>query len=189
MKKIIIVISFLLLTINITSQEKFTYAEKGLTDFVVLKIDSLSQSELFNKTIDWIKDTYKNPDEVIKAKFENEKIRFNGFKGNAFSMSILGMPTFLDARYTIEIYFKDGRLKFEPISLEQYSSPSEYSAGGWSAITFETNSWLFKKNGKIRKITKTYPENIESIFNNLLSGLNVYLLKKSGVINDSAKDW
>jgi hypothetical protein len=189
MKKAIVIILFALLTINTNAQEKFTYSEKGLTDYVVLKIDSLNQSKLYNKTIDWVKENYINPDEVIKAKFENEKIRFNGFKENAFLMTILATPMYLDGRYTIEISFKDGKLKFDPLSLEQYSAPSQYSAGGWSLVTLETNSWLFKKNGKIRSVTETYPENIEGIFNNLILSLNVYLLKESGVINDSEKDW
>jgi hypothetical protein len=47
---------------------------------VVVEIDSLNAAEVYLKTLDWIKETYKNPDEVIKANFENEKIRLDGFQ-------------------------------------------------------------------------------------------------------------
>jgi len=189
MKKTITIISFILLTINIIAQEKFTYSEKGLTDYVVIEIDSLNQNELYNKTIDWIKESYVNPDEVIKAKFENEKLRFNGFKENAFKYKVFGMSNVMDGRYSIEISFKDGKLKFDPISLEEHSFSKKYSADGWAPISLETNTWLYKSNGTLIKAVDSYPEDIIGIFNNLILSLNDYLLKESGAKKDSKKDW
>lgn len=188
MKKLLLVV-LIITSINLNAQEKFTYDKEGLTDFIVVKVDSMSQSEIYAKTIDWIKDTYKNPDEVIKAKFENEKVRFNGFKSNALSTKVLGLTNYTDARYSIEISFKNGRLKFNPINLEQYAESSQYVTGGWYGISMDTGSWLYKKSGKLKRITKKNPSQIESIFNDLATSLKVFLLKKTGKIEDKSDDW
>jgi hypothetical protein len=66
---------------KIVSQNDFKYITNGLNHkFVVVEIDSLNAAEVYLKTLGWIKETYKNPDEVIKANFENEKIRLDGFQ-------------------------------------------------------------------------------------------------------------
>lgn len=184
----------LLLALSIFSkavcQKDFNYTKEGLTPkFLVVEIDSLNASEIYNKTIDWIKETYKNPDKVIKAKFEDKKIRFNGFHESAMSTKMLGIPSYSDVRYSIEISFKDNKFKFEPTKLESYTKPSEYVSGGWSSVPLNTGSWIYKKNGKPKGIFKSYPSQIENIFNNLKSSLEIYLLKQNNTIKDKKDDW
>jgi hypothetical protein len=176
--------------LNAYSQKKFEYNKDGLNvKYLVIEIDSLNASEIYLNTIDWIKETYKNPDEVIKAKFENEKIRFDGFQENGMSTNMFGLSTPFDIRYSIEISFKDGRFKFEPINLESYQKSSQYIPGGWNSMPLNTSSWIYKKNGKIQGSFKNYPEQIERIFNNLKSSLEIYLLKQNKTIKDVKDDW
>jgi transposase-like protein len=189
MKKIILLFTLFIFS-KAFSQSDFKHSVDGLNPkFLVIEIDSLNASELYLKTLDWIKETYKNPDEVIKAKFENEKIRFNGFQKSAMSTKMLGVPSFSDVRYSIEISFKDNKLKFEPINLERYTAPSEYVSGGWSFVPLNTGSYIYKKNGKSKGIFKRYPKQIENIFNNLKSSLEIYLLKQNNTIKDKKDDW
>lgn len=189
MKQITLVFLTLLSSLLVNTQNKFDYTDNGLTKYIVVNIDSCSASKLYNKTIHWVGETYKNPDEVLKMKIENEKIRFDGFQKSAFSINSLGIKYFLDARYSIEVSFKDNKIRFKPISLEQYSEPSQYSAGGWSPVSLITNSWLYKKNGKPRKTTENYINDIPNLFNDLVISLNTYLLKKSGTVDDQDDDW
>ena len=79
---------------------------------------------------------YKSAEDVIKGDIEGEYLKINGFTSNLFQATALGMTTYYDARYTIEMRFRDGRFKFDLISLEQYFPASQYSAGGWYANNF-----------------------------------------------------
>lgn len=190
MKNLLLFITIAFLSLSSYCQTSFNFDANGLNPkYIVIEIDSLNSSELYNKTINWIKETYKNPDEVIKAKFENEKVRFNGFQKSAMSTKMLGIPTFTDVRYSIEISFKDGKFKFEPISLEKYTTSSQYVVGGWSSVTLDIGSGIYKNNGKIKGIFQNYPIEIADIFNNLKSSLEIYLLKQNNTIKDKKKDW
>ena len=44
---------------------------------IVVSVDSLKADYLYKKSINWVQETYKNPEKVLKAKIENEKIRID----------------------------------------------------------------------------------------------------------------
>lgn len=46
---------------------------------IIVTTDSLKATDLYKKALNWVQDTYKNPDKVLKAKIENEKLRIDGF--------------------------------------------------------------------------------------------------------------
>jgi hypothetical protein len=176
MKKLIVLI-FILNTIHGFSQDKFKYGEKGLLpEYLVNELKSKSKEELFKQTKKWVIETFKNPDEVLKATIENEMIRIEGYKENLVSINSLGMKTTYPGTYTIEIEFKEGKFKFEPISLQ-------YISQGNRDIPLHDGSWAFKNNGKVRGVWKDYPSAIESIFQELNDDLLSFL--KS---NDNEKD-
>ena len=169
-------------------KDMFQFNENGLTDYLVKEFEGVSQQELFDSTVNWIKETYKNPEEVIKARIDNEKVRFEGFKSSAFNTTVL-FKEYRDGKYSIEISFKEGKLKFDPIGLEQFTPSSKYVTGGWSDIPLNVGAWSYRKNGKLRSTFKTYPSSIETIFNEIIASLNDYLLKKSNKKEDSSDDW
>jgi hypothetical protein len=68
-----------------------------------------------NKAQNWVQETYKTPDKVLKANIVNEKIRVDGFVKDAWWYKSLGVTFFYDMEYTIEISFKDNRYRFEYI--------------------------------------------------------------------------
>ncbi len=191
MKKIIYT---LLMTASFTnlclSQEtEFKFAKEGFTDYVVTNCEGKTQSDLYKKTLDWISTTYKNPKEVIKAQIENDYIRIEGFKSNMLCIKSLGILTCFDVRYQIEISFKDGRYKFDVTRVEQYSSPSQYSSGGWSdfPINGDIGKAYFKESGEIRSMFKLYPEAFQSTFNGLNKDLESFL--KSEAIPSKKGNW
>jgi len=177
-KRIALTVSFILTVWSLTfGQDKFIYDQEGLSPkYVVVEMDSLKKNELFTKTINWIKETYRNPDEVILTTIDNEKVRFEGFKDNLICVNSLGMVSCYNGLYTIEIEFKNNKYKFTPLSIEYRVPASQYSTGGRVSINFNDGTVYYNKKGKLRKVYITIPTSIETLFNELNSNLSNYLL-------------
>ena len=152
--------------------------------------------ELYNKTLNWINETYKNPDEVIKGKVAGQYIRFDGFVGSLISQNVIGTKFYYDVRYTVEIKFKENRLKYEITKIEQYSPPYKSNPGRWYDIPFgvkvaKAKGRLDKKTGlrKPGKVNASGVKNFKSIkdyFEGLGVGIKEYL--ESGSSEPSTDD-
>lgn len=169
MKKIILLFIF---SISAIAQDKFEFKKEGLTDYVVTKIDS-SASKLYIKTINWVKENYKNPSEVIKMTIENEKIRFQGFKENFYCIKSMSSPVCSNALYTIEISFKEGKYKIDPIELILINK-----SGLSNEIDLNDFSIYYDKKGNIKKSSEDAPILIEQLFNGLNENLKNYISNK-----------
>lgn len=175
MKKIFFML--LLCVYGIKAQDKFVFNNEGFTDYVAADVPG-TQSEIYAKTLNWVKETYKNPDVVLKMKIENEKIRIEGFKESFLCTKIMGGQSCSNATYTIEISFKDGRYKFDPTALVLSNSN-----GHNYTVDLNNTSKTYYKNGKIVKGS----EGIDSAFENFYNGLNESL--KDYISNDKQSDW
>ncbi len=176
MRKIIIALT-LSISVNSFCQEKFQFNKEGLNDYIVINLKDKNKSELYTKTINWVKETYKKPSEVINSTIENEKIFIEGI--NLSSLHI-GGGVGMNARYNIEIAFKDGKIKFNPIKLEYYTK--EY---GWNDIYLNKNAKrYYNKKGKVRGLYKKLIIDIPSLFNNLSKSLENYIVSKKKVEED-----
>jgi len=182
MKKLLF--AFILISNVSFSQNQFTYNKDGLTDFVVVSVDGLNRIEVYNKTINWIKENYKNPDVVIKTSIDGDKVRIEGFKENLICIRALGIPTCYGGTYTITISSKDGKYKFDPSSIKYRLPPSEYNSGSVQDVYLSDGSAYYKKNGKIRSSWKTIPVSVAGLFNDLNLSLKNYILKI-----DSNNEW
>jgi hypothetical protein len=73
-RRIILVLSACLIS-NITfGQESptFNLTIDGVKP-IVIQLDSMDAKSLYNKMLKWVQESYKNPNEVLKTNFENEK--------------------------------------------------------------------------------------------------------------------
>ena len=172
---------FLFLTGVMNAQEtEFTFDNsKGMTDFIVVNVESKSATEIYKKVIEWIKVTYKNPDKVILSTIENEYVRFEGSSIAVYPVNVPLMgKSYQDTKYQIEISIKDGKYKFDLIGMENYISPSQYSRGGWTPNTlFDKNvdkeyldKFIYKKDGTLRSYYK-YINDVPVYFNDLNKSL------------------
>lgn len=165
MRKLIILLS-ISLTLNLYSQETFEYSENGVNDYVITEVEEKSAKEIYKKTINWIKETYKNPDKVLKMKIENEKVRINGISTDLLAVKKMNMP--LD--YVIEIAFKNSKYKFDLISL---TTSNEYGTADYKKIpNFKTDKKLIKNFGES-------PQRIENYFNELNQSLKKYIFEEN----------
>lgn len=175
MKTILLPILIILLSINTFSQvnsttntEKFEYSEIGLNDFIITPIKEKTIDFIYDKTINWIKETYKNPDIVIKMQIENEKVRINSIARNLVKVKGYSM----DLDYVLEISIKENKYKFEITSL-LYDGKTDYK----KLPNFKTDTKLLENFGNSAI-------NIENYFNSLNENLKNYIL---GNTNDN--DW
>lgn len=172
-------------TITSYAQNKFSYSIEGLHPLdTVIKVDSLSAKQLYDRTINWVKETFVSPDDVILSKIDNEYIRFRGSASNYLIVKALGISQGIDVRYSITIYFKDGRYKFEPTSFQAY-----YTNVGWSEYLVRskfTEQYFKKRTGEIRKSFRHFPDLIAGKFNDLLLVHYQYILDQNKAKKD---DW
>jgi hypothetical protein len=166
------------------AQEKFNYNTEGLTPkYLVVEVDSVSKSELYKRAINWIKENYENPDEVIKTSIDDKMIRFTGVQLQGFYRTTLVGKAYHHVRYTISISFKEGRYKLEPISIED-----KYEDGGyWLEVDLNNSKKYFRKNGKARGEYKFYPLLIGKLLNDMNQSIYEYL-KTGGQSKDSDED-
>jgi hypothetical protein len=186
MKKLLIFM--LSISACVSAQEtEFKFTKDGFTDYVIGSVANKTASELYKKTIDWVNITYKNPREVIKAQIENDYIRIEGFKSSMLCKKILLSNICENGRYQIEISFKDGKYKFDVISLESYLTASQYNSGGWYPVALTNTSYAYKESGELRSMYKNFPEEIESTFNTLNNELKKIL--ESDTIPSKKDGW
>lgn len=174
MKKLL----FLLLVCSSYAQDKFELTPAGFTDYVVTNVDG-NQSEIYQKSINWIKETYKNPDHVIKMTMENEKIRIEGFQENFYCVKSMGMNACSNMVYSIEISFKDGKYKFDPTSVHMSNS-----TGNKAELKLNDMGSIYFKNGKPNKGYEDFILNFQNHFNSLNQSLKDYITGASKSNND-----
>jgi hypothetical protein len=149
----------------------------------VTTCDGITQTDLYKKSLDWVSATYKNPKEVLKSQIENDFIRIEGSSPDIYCINALGAKTCYQSRYVVEISFKDGRYRFDVLSLESYSTQ-----GGWFNVPINEQSGdlYYNKKGEL-KGTYKYMDEIAVQFNALNLSLKNYTLG----LSDSKKkgDW
>jgi len=152
--------------------QSFVLMPTGLRDsadtgksFLVLKFDSLTAKQLYDNAIKYINKTYTNPDQVIKGKTENEYLRYITHVAS-FIMIKSGLSRVkFDADYTVELNFKEGKVRYEITSLDMENS------GGWKLkITGGGFAWyIYNKNGELKK--EDAKKDIEQYFNYRIKSL------------------
>lgn len=164
--------------------EYFNWTKSEFTDFIVVEIDSISKQDLFNKTINWIKDNYKNPDEVIKTTIDNSKIRMEGYGSNIIKYKGWGVLD-IPGKYIIEISFRDGKYKFDPLGVTYIL---DQPIGEVPILISDTSQYYKNRKGEINNMFKYFPLSVENLFNDLNKSLYDYILnnKDENLNND---DW
>lgn len=103
----------------------FSFSQEPLTYSDVIQVDSISQTELYYRAKLWFANTYKNSKEVIHV--DNQEA------GQILGKSIMDYtPNFFSGqgmvagtvKYTITIYVKEGRYKYEITDFIHHSHKS-----------------------------------------------------------------
>lgn len=166
---------FLLLT-SLSFSQEYGVTKEGLrdsknleNDYLVIEAKSKTAKELYDKAIKYINQKYDSPEDVIKAQVENDYLRFDTFVQDFTKVKNGGVKISVDASYTIELKFKDGRIKFSLLNLD---------LGG---VTWQGSIWkgypIWNKKGKLRlPETKDF---IENYFNSEVKTLSDFFNNKT----------
>lgn len=158
-----------------------------INQFVVIEKDSMSVQEGYKTVLEWINIVYNTPKEVIKAQLENDYVRIEGSKSNSPCIKSLGIPSCWDTKYSLTFEFKENKVKLQLTRLQIYTSPNQYTSGGWGEAIPHFKS-LTKKNGKPAKTMVQMYEGFETTIEDLHRDFEVYL--KNPIKEQTAKsDW
>lgn len=180
MKRLLLTLILLSLAVLAYSQDipKLKLTREGIEPIIVEVDSGLTAEEMYKRALNWIKESYENPGEVVKAKFENEKIRLNGFAKDAWFYKSFGKSLYYDMKYSLEIAFKDGKYKFS------YEISDNFYTDGSRAYHF---TQMFTGNGQVKKY---YAEDgvpsLEKTMNDLSTSFYNFVTGQTKVVED---DW
>ncbi len=135
---------------------------------IVFTYDSLKTPEIYQRCLNWVQLSYKNPEKVVKSKIENELLRIDGFKESACSYKSIKQLIY-DMEYTLQIDIKDGkiRLSYEPGQL--WTTP-------YNTKAMFTYSSFFKSSGEVKNAEGK--ASLENTMNELALSLDGYIKGK-----------
>ena len=179
MKKLILF--FLTALSTLTYGQKLSVTTNGLRDindnektFLVINVEGKTSKQLYDNALKYINKNYKSPDDVIKGKTDGEYLKFITHVSNFLVVNNSGAKIPIDADYTIELNFKDGKAKFEIISLDMYAQTGGYkvifSGGAFDGYP------IYNKKGKLKR-PDTKSE-IETYFNSQINLIANFLQGK-----------
>ncbi|MRX40567.1 DUF4468 domain-containing protein [Flavobacterium sp. LC2016-23] len=118
--------------------------------FVVLNLEGKTAKQLFDGSVKYITKNYQNPDKVIKGKIENEYIKFTTHIADFIIIKNSFAKVPITADYTVELNFKDGKVRYEVISLDMYDKSGRYKLhfkgeGAFSGYYIYNNKEELKK--------------------------------------------
>jgi hypothetical protein len=148
--------------------------------YVVLKIDDVNSTELYNRALKYIYENHKDPEKSIVAKIEGNFLKFNTHVNPFLYYNNSGIRVKIKATYTTELKFKDNKIRYEISSIKMKSLDGKYqvlfSGGLFSGyIIYKRNGDLFKPDTK---------SDIEEYFNKEIVALKTFLSGDKGKDED-----
>ena len=158
MKTIIAFTITLLLSFNqVFAQENIQLSQAGFNEVVF----NATQSDniTYQRIIDWVNSTYKNPEKVIVGNVADESVIISGYMDNAWHYKSLGIEFYYDMTYKIYIRLKDGVVTF------QFADETHTLSGG-SAKIFPAQAF-YNKKGEYKEAYNTGKATLEESINAL----------------------
>jgi hypothetical protein len=148
--------------------------------YVVIETPDQKASDLYQNSLKFINEKYKNPAEVIKGNTENEYLSFETFVGQFMKVNNSGVKLDVSASYKTELRFKDGKVRFEIIELNMTADE------GGRSVFFKGSIWkgypIYSKKDKLR--LEETKKDLENYFNFRLKSLSNFLNGKKAVKDD-----
>lgn len=164
--KHVLCILYIITTVTIANAQIEMKYENGAVIQHVINIDTASAANLYQGVNRWILKTYTNPDQVVKARLENEEIRGEGFQPNGLTLSEFP-PAKNGLRYSFKIEVKDGRVRYTMYDMR----------GDMYAIEI----YIYKKDGTQRTTGQatTVKNSATQVANLLITSLELTLKAKT----------
>ena len=158
MKKLLILLLLFVTPLFQVNAQDISITKDGITDYVVSDCEGITKDVMYNKAIEWVNLTFKNPSEVLIANLENSLIRLE------FSETSTRIK-----RFVVEIQFRDNRYKFDPISVMFPSAAVPYND------FLATVDKYFKKDGSLKSRIAMTVMSVQNILNSTNVSLKNYI--------------
>lgn len=172
-----IILFLMLMGFYITSfAQKFEASPNGLRDssniensYLILNFEGKTAKELYDKSVEYVIKSYKNPDEVLKGKIESEYLRYDTYMPNILYIRNMGLKQYFNATFSVVLNFKDGKIKYEITDLDMRHFKNNMQ------LYFEGDgiSWYIFKNNKLER--EGAKKDVEVFFNALLKAYLIYM--------------
>lgn len=169
MKKVLLAILFALPMAAVAqvftlTANGFVNAEDPSKDYAVVEIEG-TQAELFNKAKTAATAMWGAAKEVLSYN-EPEIIVINGLSSGDVSYTFMGMTSYYDVYYRLQLQFKDGRMRIDAPKADKATV-----RGGRGEIFLGAGgrTCIFKKNGEVRY--DKMKEQVDKYFNTLVATL------------------
>jgi len=151
----------------------FEMTQKGIEP-VVVAINNLSSTELYNKTFEWVNSFYMLPNQPTITAVPDEKININDYAKNVPFGTIMGMELFVDLPYLFTVDFTDGEITMTFMLGDENGDITDKNG---EVIANISPSHLFNKHGEVHKMSQVFKVEAERIMNELSYAMVDYLMK------------
>ncbi len=181
----IYILGFILLT-NIAFAQQITSFEltKSGVAPILITVDSLSASELYNRTHHWIQDYYKDQRNVLKTDVQNQKIKIDALQKNAWFYTSADVIIQYDVEYSCYIDFEDNKLALA----FEFGKTWDHTEGKVANSYSIDYRKIWKESGEVHKIYKEAKPGMDQLMNELSHSLINYLKDYSDTENNSKSD-
>jgi len=165
----------LFLSLPVFAQETLKLSPEGIKP-VVVELEGKSATDMYITAKQWVNTYFNNPKRALKAEIENDMIRVDGYCQDCFGIKAIAMIMY-DYSYTLEIYFKDGKYKYDVqiTKLSDDGAPLSY-----------TYTAFYKNDGSLRKMYQKSVETMEASLNETFTSFQDYM---SGKTQKAKSDW
>lgn len=169
-------LSLFLIPSLLLGQDRFNYDQKGLSpNYMVVEMEGMDQAKLYDKTVSWA----KGAGFTVKSSDAPKKIVLEGQKSEALCSNLRGKRYCNDARYQMEVAFKDNKYKLEVIGLEQYGQVNQTGLKDWFPVDLnQAPDEYYTRSGELKKQFTSMPGEIAGLFNSFNTQLQKGLKKE-----------
>lgn len=142
----------------------------------VVQVEGVSAEELYSRGMQWFAESYKSSNEVLQMDDPYSGKLIGKAWSQLYIDGYLSMTVPIKMWYTIKVFLKDGRYKYDITDIEYEGEASKYN--DWNPFKVPCENFLvgdgyYKRNGKPRRLSVSYSENTQAAVNSLVASLKL----------------
>ena len=169
--------------------QKYVVTPNGLRNaddteknYLVIEAKNMTGQQLYTNAVKFLHTKFKKPEEdAVQGNIEGEYLKFDIYENDFIYTKTLGSKVPFNARYRIELRFKDNKARFEIVNLEMIDAIEYKFHFLFQGRPFTDLYVIYKKNGSLYKEKEKLK--IENYFNAIVNEMATHLQGKQ---ND---DW
>lgn len=183
MKKLIFILLITLPIISICQDVPLDSMTNKVCYSGIVNVDSTTKDVIYSKAREWFTVTFASANDVIQMDSKDQII------GKAFQniyVTSMGMQVKTRMFYTVKIYIKDNKYRYEITDIYYKSYPTA-QAGSYTSYPedwFIPETKMLKKNGEAKPLPKSYKDETIKGIEGLVAGINAQIKKPVAVKSD-----